>query len=60
MSIRERLQKLEKKLAPDPETLNYHIYFVDKTSDGSMKRTLGVIYYADGRKWMNPEMFPPE
>ena len=60
MTIKERLQKLEKTLKPYQETTNYYIYFVDTNSDGSMNRTLGIIQYADGRKWMNPEMFPPE
>lgn len=60
MRIKERLQRLEKTLKPDPETPDYHIYFVGKASDGSVKRTLGIIHYADGRIWMNPKIYPPE
>ena len=60
MRIKERIQRLEKTLKPDLETPDYHIIFVGKNSDGSMKSTLGVIYYADGREWMNPEIYPIE
>jgi len=60
MRIKERLQRLEKKLTPYQDTKDYHIVFVGKNSDGSWEETLGIIYYADGREWRNPDMFPPE
>ena len=60
MKIKERLQRLEKTLKPDLETPDYHIIFVGKNSDGSIKETLGIISYADGRLWMNPKIYPFE
>jgi len=60
MRIKERLQKLEKTLKPYQETTTFYIYFVDTNSDGSMNKTLGIISYADGRWWFNPEIYAPE
>ncbi|MGV7234778.1 MAG: hypothetical protein ACQ9ET_00825 [Nitrosomonadaceae bacterium] len=60
MKIKERLQRLEKKLTPYQDTKDYHIVFVGRNSDGSLKETTGIISYADGRHWFNPEIYPPE
>ena len=60
MRIKERLYKLEKALKPDVENINYHVVFVGENSDGSIEETLGIIYYADGRQWFNPDIYPTD